>query len=243
MLISFSGLDGAGKSTLINHLKTTLEEKGYHVVILTMYDHISFYAFLRMFRDKILKYNRQKNTGNSGQNGNTDQKGDNWLPDSKGRKPRDPKIGVGDKKNKIEKFVYGIFRSVAARRFMLLFDILNLTVFRLFHEVFCRRVIITDRYIYDTLADVSDLESREWFFVKHFLKIVPEPDLPIFVDVKPETAYARKKEYPVEYMKWRRDVYHKIFNWLNAPFFLNNEDFKESQTRLVSKMNELLYKN
>ena len=52
-VVTFSGLDGAGKSTLIGSLKVALESKGLTVRVLTMYDDLSFYAWLRFFRDGI----------------------------------------------------------------------------------------------------------------------------------------------------------------------------------------------
>jgi len=240
MLISFSGLDGAGKSTLISHLTVSLEKKGYRVVILTMYDHISFYAFLRMMRNKFFTIIGRKHSENLENISSASEDWNNWLPDSKGRKPRDPKIGTGDKKTIFQRLLYGFFRSSIVRRFILFFDVLMLLILRFFHEVFHGRVLITDRYIYDTLADISDLESRKWFFVKNFLKIVPEPDLAVFVDVDPETAYARKKEYPVEYMEWRRNTYLRIFGWLNNPFILMNDDLDNACNALTDQASRLL---
>lgn len=55
MLISFSGLDGAGKSTLIEGLWKSLQARGHAVVCLRMYDHVVFYAFLRGLRDRVGK--------------------------------------------------------------------------------------------------------------------------------------------------------------------------------------------
>lgn len=53
MLITFSGLDGAGKSTLIARLRTALEAQGRRVRVLTMYDHVGLYAWIRLVRDRL----------------------------------------------------------------------------------------------------------------------------------------------------------------------------------------------
>jgi len=55
MLISFSGLDGAGKTTLIAKAKEILERGGRKVKIMTMYDNVSFSAFLR---NRVIRRNK-----------------------------------------------------------------------------------------------------------------------------------------------------------------------------------------
>src|SRR5919202_543322 len=40
LLISFSGLDGAGKSTQIDHLRATLHSLGYRTRLLTFWDNV-----------------------------------------------------------------------------------------------------------------------------------------------------------------------------------------------------------
>lgn len=52
-LVTFSGLDGAGKSTLIADLATHLRERGHRVGVLTMYDDVSLYSHLRRVRDMV----------------------------------------------------------------------------------------------------------------------------------------------------------------------------------------------
>jgi len=50
-LVTFSGLDGAGKTTLIDELARELRAHGRRVRVLTMYDDVSFYSRLRRLRD------------------------------------------------------------------------------------------------------------------------------------------------------------------------------------------------
>ena len=49
--ITFSGLDGSGKSTIIEIIKKKLISDGYNVTVYAMYDDLSFYALLRKTRD------------------------------------------------------------------------------------------------------------------------------------------------------------------------------------------------
>ncbi|HUG56104.1 MAG TPA: hypothetical protein VMJ92_03425 [Candidatus Limnocylindrales bacterium] len=53
LLITFSGLDGAGKSTLIAELAADLRARGQRVRVLTMYDDVSIYALVRAIRDRV----------------------------------------------------------------------------------------------------------------------------------------------------------------------------------------------
>ncbi|HEY6854406.1 MAG TPA: hypothetical protein VI139_09160, partial [Gemmatimonadales bacterium] len=53
MLITFSGLDGAGKSTLIGWLKAELERRKRAVTVLHMTDNVGVYAAVRALRDGL----------------------------------------------------------------------------------------------------------------------------------------------------------------------------------------------
>src|SRR5207247_9213784 len=53
MLITLSGLDGAGKATLIASLRTALEERQRPVAVLHLDDELGVYAYARMVRDGL----------------------------------------------------------------------------------------------------------------------------------------------------------------------------------------------
>ncbi|HEU5262475.1 MAG TPA: hypothetical protein VFU41_13745, partial [Gemmatimonadales bacterium] len=55
MLITVSGLDGAGKSTLIGGLRAALERHGHTVAVLHMNDDVGVYAYARRARDGLLR--------------------------------------------------------------------------------------------------------------------------------------------------------------------------------------------
>jgi thymidylate kinase len=55
MLISFSGLDGAGKSTLIAWTRAHLEQRGMRVAVFHMNEQIGLYAYARMLRDAVMR--------------------------------------------------------------------------------------------------------------------------------------------------------------------------------------------
>jgi thymidylate kinase len=64
ILVTFSGLDGAGKTTLIRDLASELRSSGHRVRILTMYDDVSLYSYLRALRDR--PRGRARHAGASG---------------------------------------------------------------------------------------------------------------------------------------------------------------------------------
>ena len=53
LVITFSGLDGAGKSTLIDWLEGELERRHRPVTVLRMADGVGVYAGLRVARDSV----------------------------------------------------------------------------------------------------------------------------------------------------------------------------------------------
>lgn len=234
MLITFSGLDGAGKTTLINMLKGTLEERGCRVVIHTMYDDVSFYSLLRTFRDRARAL-----LGMGAPNG--------ALPMpmtaptvSRPENPRDPKLAVTDKKSAAGRVLYRMVRSRALKRLVLLMDVACLWGYRCVEEKMRGRVLITDRYLYDSLADVADLDNRRWGFIRWFLRLVPTPDAPIFVDTPAEQAFARKPEYPLDYLQWRQGAYQRIFQWVHRPIILVNTDLAQTRVHVVTAVFERL---
>lgn len=229
MLITFSGLDGSGKTTLITSLTETLRSKGYKVKTATMYYDLSFCAYVRKMRDWI------KNKVQLEKKVSVDpltSKVDNSSEFKWDGKIIDPKIIVDDKKGFLRKLIYGFFRSRFVKRMFLFFDLLDIMIYRFVFEKVKKHILITDRYVYDSLADVVDVCSSNMLFVNMFLKLVPEADVPIFIDVPAETAYIRKQEYPIGYMKWRREVYLKIFKLLRSHIIINNENMESSKKNI-----------
>lgn len=203
MFITFSGLDGAGKSTLINQLKQAIEAKGQKVTLLTMYDHIGLYPLIRGIRAKI-----ERLTG-------VEIKKDRMSTDENS-------LGIQmAKRGPLMTGLLKVIRSHTAKKIVYIFDLLLFLLIRLYVEKINKHVLIMDRYFYDSLADIA--QSDPWGYISFFLKLAPTPNLPIFIDVPPEVAFSRKKEFPLDYMKWRYTTYKRIFQLVNNPFYLVND--------------------
>ena len=118
MLITLSGLDGAGKSTLTRWLKATLDARRHPAVVLHMHDDVGVYATLRALRDRLM--------GGAAR---------------RGRKP-------------FSAARQALVWNRTLRRLIYPLDLVVFLAFRLVVEILQRRVLIMDRYFYDTLVDV-----------------------------------------------------------------------------------------
>lgn len=204
MLITFSGIDGAGKSTLIESLRCDLLERGLQVRLRSMYDHIGLYAYVRNLRDWIF--------------GRVDEADMKYTNDPfLGRRPA--LEGV------FSRCVKSVTGSWLIKRPVLLVDQL---LFRLHLLVIGsgRSVLIMDRYFYDSIADTT--ASGDGLFARCLLRLAPRPDLPIFVDADPEEAFERKGEFSVAYLAQRRRKYERIFKSVEGRVVLRNEILAES---------------
>ena len=175
-IVTFSGIDGAGKSTQIRAFSTWLDATGQRCELLTFWDNVVTFPRLREFMS-------HKAFG-----------GDQGIGSpAKPLARRDKNVTAW---------------PVTAVRFCLyLADAMNTR--RIVNQVRGRGadVVIFDRYIYDELAN---LPLRRWWaraFVRLALWIVPQPHAAYVIDAAPAAAYARKPEYPLEFLRSNRAAY------------------------------------
>lgn len=194
--MTFSGLDGSGKSTLMAGLAQDLDARGCRTAKVRMQD-ISLYSYLRGARDA----------------------GRGAARTILRRKATPPRLGSGP--------LYTFARHRMTRRLAYLGDIVSLLARRIYHEGVRGEVLLLDRYLYDLLADVS---GEGWPDLSTLLVLTPRPDVPIFVDVPPERAFARKGEYDLASLTRRRESYREIFARVRDPLVVENEDLEDAQT-------------
>jgi thymidylate kinase len=186
MLISFSGVDGSGKSTQIDNLRSALQAAGLTTSLLAFWDNVVVGVKYREgFVHKVYKSERG--------------------------------IGApGKPVNRRDKNMRG-WHLTLARHFLYLMDALNL------RRVVAREkrksgvdVVILDRYIFDELSNLNLANPLSRRFVKFVQAIVPRPDIAYLLDADPVAAYARKPEYPVEFMKKCRRAYFELAELLGT---------------------------
>ncbi|HYL56420.1 MAG TPA: hypothetical protein VEU73_12680 [Gemmatimonadales bacterium] len=222
LVITFSGLDGAGKSTLIDWLEGELERRHRQVTVLRMADGVGVYAGLRAARDSLqLLFSR----------GNGQPKSAN-RPRWAGPPPAGGLVGVA------RRVRHAILWNKTLRRILYPLDLLVFLVIRFYVATVRGRVLLTDRYFYDTLVDVAD-EGR-WFWVRLLQRFTPAPDLPVFLDVSPELSYARKGEYSVDYLARRSAAYRHIAPLVPSAVVLPNTNLDDTRRALARAISERL---
>jgi thymidylate kinase len=214
MLITFSGLDGSGKSTLIDFLRDSLEKDDQKVAIAHMNYDIGLYSALRFLVDKLrgrAKVRRQTHP------------------------PR--KVTQKGLRSIAARLRYQLVWNKAVRFLVYPLDVLIFLVYRFYVERLNRQVLIMDRYFYDTLVDVTG--GRRSLGLRFLSWLTPTPNLSVFLDISPEEAVSRKNEYPVDYLSRRRLSYHRLMSELPDVLMLStSQDLDFTRTYVTSAVRE-----
>lgn len=206
MLVTLSGLDGAGKSTLAEALQARLEENGIAAVVFHMNKQVGLYAYVRNIRDAFLRTVRSPQAERNGSR--VAAQGSSTPP--------------GRARAMVLEIRRRIIWNKELRRWVDLGDLATFLVYRLYVERVRGQVLIMDRYFYDRITDIAD--GRHWRYSRWFARRTPVPDVPVLVDVSPEEAFARKGEYSVDSMTRRRTIYREVFSWIPGAVFMRNDD-------------------
>ena len=180
ILITFSGIDGAGKSTQIEKLREYLTQQGLAVRILTFWDNVAVLSSLRSgFSRKVLQ--SDGNVGSPDKPANRNDKNTRSFPLLVGRSL----LHLLDV-SRLRKIVRRERRSGSGA------------------------VIIFDRYIYDQLAALPMRHWLARAYARLVLALAPHTDISYLLDAVPEEARARKPEYPIDFMRQYRSSYLEL---------------------------------
>lgn len=208
MLITFSGLDGAGKSTLIDYVSDVLANQRKPVAVLRLNDEIGIYAYLRLLRD-LLRGNRAA--------------------------PLAP--GIADprtqKKNQglLSRLRAAVIWNKVLRRILYPIDLLIFLGHRAYTEWLRGRVLITDRYFYDTLVDLTPSTPRLWNRVLR--QLTPVPTVSVWLQITPEESFRRKGEFSVEYLRRRHQAYQDVFAEVPGVVRIPNTNIESTKAVLL----------
>lgn len=185
-LICFTGIDGSGKTTLAKYLVETMTQNGIKCKYV--------YGRLEPF---ILKPFIMLG-------GKMFLRGADMFEDY-------AKYSVvKNRAIKQHSFLFSFYRRI------LLFDYLLQILFRVRIPFMRGKIIICDRYVYDTIitdlsVDTNYSKSEITDLIKRFFYITPKPDLAFLIDLPEEVAFQRKDDTPsMEYLRERRNIYLNI---------------------------------
>lgn len=179
MLISFSGIDGAGKSTQIQNLTNHLEAAGLRVSVITFWDDV---VTLKALREGA---------------GHKVFKGDKGVGS--------PEAPIHRKDKNVRSPLMTLLRMG-----FYFFDALSLRHIVNQSGRSDVEVIIFDRYLFDELANLNLDNRLIQFYVKALLRLAPKPTVSFVLDADPVQAFARKPEYPLEFLHSNRSSYLRL---------------------------------
>jgi len=220
MLITLSGLDGAGKSTQIELLKRSLEQRNKRVAVLHMDHQIGLYAYLQLMRGLIFSSTR-------GADGQPTKKGES---SNRVERHKDSWLRAAISRGK-----YTVLWNKPLRRGVYLVDLAIFLFYRLYIEKLKKQILIMDRYFYDRLVDVAGAQ-RGWSYIRFLALLTPTPTLPVYLDITPEEAYARKREFSVAYLRCRQTSYQKVFPLVRSSVVLASGEDIDATARTLEKL-------
>jgi thymidylate kinase len=179
-LLSFSGIDGAGKTTQIENLTRWLGHAAIQVQVIRFWDDIASLRRPReWFGHKLFKGDKGIGTPERPVE-RRDKNVSNWYM---------PVVRL---------FLCGL-DAVA----------LTIVVARVRFRR-SAHVIIFDRYLYDQLANLNLQSPAVKTFVQAMRRLIPQPNLSCLIDADPELARLRKPEYPIDFLRRNRQSYLKL---------------------------------
>ena len=186
-LITFSGIDGAGKTTQIERVTSHLQARGLRVLCLSFWEHVATWSNMRA------------------------EIGPRIVHSS------DPLACVtfSPRNNKHVRKWY----LTAARSAFYVLDVARLHRVLASGHTHDYDVVIFDRYIYDQIANLDSQSMALRAYRKFLLKQAPAPDLAFVIDALPAEAFARKPEYPLEFVYRNRRSFLRLRE-LHAPIIV-----------------------
>ena len=179
-LITFSGIDGAGKTTQIEQLSTLLQNSGLRVTRLSFWDDVAFCSNLRA----------GAGARGAGSEDAGEASGDSFVP----------------RNNKHIRKWY----LTAARTGLYVLDVVRLWRLLASPSIMQSDVVIFDRYVYDQIANIDSQSLAARTYGKIVLRQAPVPDLAFVIDASPAAAFARKPEYPLEFVHRNRQSFLRL---------------------------------
>lgn len=177
LIVSFSGIDGAGKTTQIEMLIDWLSNAGLRVRLVAFWDDV---ASFRRSRETI---------------------GHAFFKGEKGIGSPDKPV------NRRDKNVQSWYMLPVRMILCFLDALGLALVVAKIRQRTDADVVIFDRYLYDQLANLNIDNRAACIYIRCLLRLVPHPNIAYLLDTDPGLARARKPEYPLEFLCDNRAAY------------------------------------
>lgn len=180
MFISFSGIDGAGKTTQIEKLCASLGDQGFAARPMSFWNDV---ATLTRFRERA---------------GHALFRGDK---------------GVGSPSAPIRRRDKDVRSRLMSCVRLCLYALDALSLRAAMTKLVAddgRSIVIFDRFIYDEFANLDLRSPVIRTYIRLVARFVPRPHVSFLLDADPEQAYARKPEYPIEFLRSNRAAFRTV---------------------------------
>jgi thymidylate kinase len=215
-LITFSGLDGCGKSTHVEATVGYLERHGLNTrSLLTV--NISATGVILLIRRMLQRAGSQA----------MDQKTATAPSGAKIRMYSKGRNFDQDRRRKI----------VVFKRWLVYpFDALALRATLGWLSIRGADAVVCDRYIYDKLVNLPNMTSLLSTLVRW---LAPTPDMALFLDVSPEQARARREEHDANYYDTKYACYRTLTDLQWGLEALEITSIEDTQGRIEERLRRL----
>jgi len=207
ILVCFIGIDGSGKTTLVNNLLDKLRETSESKYVYGRFISLTLRIIIGISK-RILSL-----LGNNLSN-------------------YQEKISIKNSifKNRLVAFLYEVFTF---------FSYTVQIYLKVKIPLLLNNNIVCDRYIYDTVIDLSvDLNYYEERFKKvlaFYLRVMPKPNITFLIDLPENIAFERGKEITsLEYLSKRRRMYLQIIKLSNVTVLDGTRSIEELNTTVLN---------
>jgi thymidylate kinase len=108
------------------------------------------------------------------------------------------------------------------------------------------KVILLDRYVYDTLIDIDSAfgakgAELDRLLASPLVRWFPQPDKVILIEISPEEAIGRKDDIPsIEYLRERHGLYDRVAAALGAARVEGTKSIEEVNVEVTSEIEGVL---